>query len=55
MKSRGKAAVIKIKDGEILWKRELWERGWVEVLGEGVALGVKEEEGKTVMVVESLE
>ncbi len=51
----GKAAVIKVKNGEILWKRELWERGWIEVLGKGVALGVKEEEGKMVMVVESLE
>ncbi|WP_232460894.1 hypothetical protein [Thermococcus gorgonarius] len=49
----GKAAVIKLDlKGEILWKREPWERGWVEVLGKGVALGVKEEEGKTVIVVE---
>ncbi|WP_297090271.1 hypothetical protein [Thermococcus sp.] len=48
----GKATVIKLdSNGEPLWKRELWERGWVEVLGEGVALGVKEEDGKTVMVV----
>ena len=52
----GKAAVTKLDPkGQILWKRELWERGWVEVLGEGVAFGVKEEEGRTVMVVESLE
>lgn len=51
----GKAAVIKAKDGEILWKKEIWERGWVEVLGEGVALGVKEEEGKTVMAVEGIQ
>jgi len=50
----GKAAVIKSRNGEIISKWELWERGWVEVLGEGVALGVKEEEGKTVMVVESI-
>ncbi|WP_297067613.1 hypothetical protein, partial [Thermococcus sp.] len=48
----GKAAVIKVRNGEILWKRELWERGWVEVLGEEVALGVREEEGKIVMVLE---
>ncbi len=49
----GKATVIKLSPkGEILWKRELWERGWVEVLGEGIALGVKEEDRKTVMVVE---
>ncbi len=50
----GKAAVVKAKNGEILWKKELWERGWVEVLGEEVAAGVKEDEGKTVMVVESI-
>ncbi|WP_297072394.1 hypothetical protein [Thermococcus sp.] len=49
----GKAVVIKLDPkGEILWKRELWERGWVEVSGRDVALGVKEEEGKMVMVVE---
>ncbi len=50
----GKAAVIKVRNGEILWKRELWERGWVEVLSENVAIGVREDEGKIVMVVESL-
>ena len=50
----GKAAAIKVKDGEILWEKKLWERGWIEVLGTGVALGVKVEEGKTVMVVETL-
>ncbi|WP_297497662.1 hypothetical protein [Thermococcus sp.] len=51
----GKAAVIKLdpKD-KILSKRELWAHGWVEVLGEGVALGVREEEGKMVMVVEKV-
>ncbi len=49
----GKATVTKLDPkGEILWDRELWERGWVEVLSESVALGVREEEGKTVMVVE---
>ncbi len=49
----GKAVVIKLDPkGEILWKRELWERGWVEVLSKSFALGVREEEGKTVMVVE---
>ncbi|WP_297466927.1 hypothetical protein [Thermococcus sp.] len=47
----GKAVVIKLDPkGEILWKRELWERGWVEVLSKSFALGVREEEGKTVMV-----
>jgi len=44
--------VIKIRNGEILSKKALWERGWVEVLGDGIAFGVKEEEGKTVMVLE---
>ncbi|WP_297501137.1 hypothetical protein [Thermococcus sp.] len=51
---KGKAAVIKVRNGEILWEKELWERGWVEVLGEEIAAGVKEEEGKTVMVVERI-
>ncbi|WP_232461732.1 hypothetical protein [Thermococcus pacificus] len=50
----GKAVLLKTKNGKILWKREPWERGWVEILGKGVALGVKEEEGKTVMVVERI-
>ncbi len=48
----GKAAVIRVRNGEILWKKELWERGWIEVLGGEIAAGVKEEEEKTVMVVE---
>ncbi len=49
----GKATVLKLDPkGGTIWKRELWKNGWVEVLGESVALGVKEEEGKTVMVVE---
>ncbi|WP_297479667.1 hypothetical protein [Thermococcus sp.] len=51
---KGKAAVIKVRNGEILWKKELWERGWVEVLGEEIVAGVKEEEEKTVMVVEKV-
>ena len=50
----GKAAVIKARNGEILWKKDLWERGWVEVLDEEIAAGVKEEEEKTVMVVERI-
>ncbi len=51
----GKAVVIKLDPkGEILWKRELWKHGWVEVLGKGIVLGVKEEEEKTVMVVEKV-
>ena len=51
----GKATVLKLDPkGEILWRKELWKNGWVEVLGESVALGVREEEGKTVMVVESI-
>ncbi|NJE47473.1 hypothetical protein E3E35_08700 [Thermococcus sp. GR7] len=51
----GKATVLKLDfDGKPLWKKELWKNGWVEVLGEGVTLGVKEEEGKTVMVVETI-
>ncbi|NJE41642.1 hypothetical protein [Thermococcus sp. GR6] len=51
----GKAAVLKLDfDGKSLWKKELWENGWVEVLGKGVALGVKEEGGKTVMVIHRL-
>ncbi|WP_297521265.1 hypothetical protein [Thermococcus sp.] len=49
-----KAAVIRVRNGEILWKKELWERGWVEVLGKGIALGIKEDDGKTVMVVERI-
>ncbi|WP_456365097.1 hypothetical protein [Thermococcus sp.] len=50
----GKATVIKLdsKGGGILWRRELWKHGWVEVLGKSFALGVREEDGKTVMVVE---
>ncbi|WP_297548817.1 hypothetical protein [Thermococcus sp.] len=49
----GKAVVIKLNPkGEILWGRELWKHGWVEVLSKSFALGVREEEGKTVMVVE---
>lgn len=49
----GNAVVVKIsKKGDIV-VRELWENGGVEVLGENVALGVRERERKTEMVVTS--
>ena len=51
----GKATVLKLDPkGEILWKKELWDSGWVEVLGGKIAAGVKAEEKKTVMVIERI-
>lgn len=51
----GTASVMELSpNGEVLWKKSLWERGWVEVLGKDLAAGVKEEDGKTVMMVESI-
>lgn len=49
----GNAALIKVRNGEIVSKRTLWENGAVEVLGKGAALGVKKEEGKRFMAVET--
>ncbi|KUH34721.1 hypothetical protein APY94_00635 [Thermococcus celericrescens] len=51
----GKAVVVEISGEGEPKVRELWENGWVEVLGEGVALGVKEEGENTVIVVERIE
>ncbi len=42
----GKAAVIKVRNGEILWKKELWEQGWVEVLGGEIAAGLRRKRGR---------
>ncbi|NJD99714.1 hypothetical protein E3E26_07970 [Thermococcus sp. LS1] len=51
----GKAAVLKLDfDGKPLWKKELWENGWMEALGKNIALGVREEGEKTVMVIQRL-
>lgn len=51
----GRAFIMKLSlSGKILWKKLLWKRGWVEVLSRDIAAGVKEEDGKTVMVVESI-
>ena len=48
----GNAIVAKLDfDGKLVWKKKLWKNGWVEVLGKGVALGVKEEGGKMVMII----
>jgi len=48
----GNAIVAKLSfDGKLVWKKKLWKNGWVEVLGKGVALGVKEEGGKMVMII----
>ncbi len=50
----GRAFVMKLDSkGRVFWKRLLWERGWVEVLSEDLVEGVKEEDGKVIMVVES--
>ena len=48
----GNAIVAKLDfDGKLVWKKKLWKNGWVEGLGKGVALGVKEEGGKMVMII----
>lgn len=39
-------------NGEVFWKKFFWECGWVEVLGKDFVVGVKEEDGKIVMMVE---
>ncbi len=41
-------------EGELLWKRELWHDGWVENVGRGVALGVKNSGEKVLMAIEIL-
>ncbi|ASJ09667.1 hypothetical protein A3L11_10650 [Thermococcus siculi] len=52
---KGTALVMKFDShGKILWKKPLWERGWVEVPTREIAAGLKEEDGKTVMIVEML-
>ena len=38
----GKAVVVEISGGDEPKVRELWDNGWVEVLGDGVAVGVSE-------------
>ncbi|WP_258083919.1 hypothetical protein [Thermococcus thermotolerans] len=51
----GNAAVLKIgRDGKILWKRELWKNGVVEVLTEKLALGTVEKEDRIVMAGEKI-
>ena len=39
-------------DGKLLWKKKLWENGWIEILSEKLALGVREEKEKMAMIVE---
>ncbi|NJF26027.1 hypothetical protein [Thermococcus sp. Bubb.Bath] len=53
----GRTALLMELDssGEILWKKPLWERGWVEVLTWEIGAGVKGEDEKTVMAVEAIE
>ena len=36
----GNAVIVEIVDGEEPQIRQLWEKGWVEVLGEGIVAGV---------------
>ncbi|ASJ02460.1 hypothetical protein A3L09_03920 [Thermococcus profundus] len=51
----GRAIVMEFgSNGEILWKKPLWERGWVEVLAREIAAGVKEEGERTVMALEAI-
>ena len=39
-------------DGKLIWKKKRWENGWIEVLSENLALGVREEKEKMAMIVE---
>ncbi|MCD6559961.1 MAG: hypothetical protein J7K57_08895, partial [Palaeococcus sp.] len=49
----GNAIVAKLGfDGKLIWKKKLWEEGWVEVLGRNIAFGVRNEGEKSVMVIE---
>lgn len=50
----GKAVVVEISGEGEPKVRELWENGWVEVLGRGIAIGVREGE-KIEMVAQSIE
>jgi len=49
----GSAIVAKLGfDGKLIWKKKLWENGWIEVLSENLAFGVREEKEKMAMIVE---
>ncbi|AHF80663.1 hypothetical protein [Thermococcus paralvinellae] len=51
----GSAIVAKLDfDGKLVWKKKLWEGGWVEALGKNIALGVREKRDRMEMAVQLL-
>ncbi|NJE13244.1 hypothetical protein [Thermococcus sp. LS2] len=51
----GSAIVAKLGfDGKLIWKKKLWEDGWVEVLGKNITLGVREKGDRMEMAVQPL-